>query len=904
MPSAGPELPAQRRLGVARANRAHRDTSGPVGRRRLTAPEDIESTPTSGTEWPLTPSRLLAPALPATHVPRTRLLDRLDLALRHPLTLVVAPAGWGKSVLLSAWTRSDRASAPVAWVGFEAADGPRAWRHIVEALGGAGVHVQADGTAPGRPADRTDPPAVLILDDFHQVTDRDVLANVERLLQQGGPDLRVVLLTRSEPGLPLYRWRLTGQLAELRTEQLSFTPDEAAELLRRHDLDVPRATVRKLLGVTEGWAAGLTLAGRAMSWHGEPDRVVDELGVGDRAFIDYLDREVLNGLTDDLREMLLCTSVLDYVCPGLAEALTERHDGARVLGELEQANAFVVYCGGAHGWYRYRRLLRRALYAELRRWAPERIPALHTAAAAWYARNGLPAEALRHALAAGDWDGATLLLVRHWRELLTGCGQSSPVASTPAPPEAVTTDARLALAFAVAHHEAGDVDGMRTFLRRADESPHADECIPPILSAARLAEARASWDADRTLTAAARLLGSVRGAPAAVLDEVRAMALTATADASFALGQLEASEVALREALPLARRSGSCRGYVAALRQQALVDLARGRLGAAVHTCQLVLGAVSRAGFTQVTEADWARVILGAVSLLRGRLDEAAYHADQSMAGMEQTDRAVCILAAAVQARLYQLRGDPARGLDTLTTAQADIGAGGLPPVFATSMTLLEAELRLALADVREAGRLVATATHSVPFPEWTAIVRAKLHLAGGEASEASAAVGRYATAPAGSSVRAAEACLLQGRALRALGNRMASQRFVERSLQLANVEGLRQPFLVNAPLVRDMLVAHLTAGTGYANIITDVTGAVTDTAAAPPTRPFGVEPLTERELIVLRHLRSMMSTTEIASMLSVSANTVKTHVKNVYRKLGVGRRRDAIRRAQEVGLI
>jgi LuxR family maltose regulon positive regulatory protein len=825
--------------------------------------------------------------------------------VRHPLTLVVAPAGWGKSVLLSAWSRTDRAAGPVAWVGFEAADGLRAWHHIVEALNRAGAHVQADGAARDRPTGRTGPPAVLVLDDFHLVTDRAVLANVERLLQQGGPDLRVVILTRSEPDLPLYRWRLTGQLAELRTEQLSFTPDEAAELLRRHDLDVPRATVRKLLYVTEGWAAGLTLAAREMSWHGEPDRVVDELGVGERAFIDYLDREVLHGLTDDRREMLLCTSVLEYVCPGLVEALTGRHDGARTLSELEQANAFVVYCGGAQGRYRYRRLLRRAMHAELRRWAPERIPALHTAAAGWYARNGLPAEALRHSLAAGDWDGATLLLVRNWRELLTGGGHSSPVTSTPAPPEAVTTDARLALAFAVAYHEAGDVDGMRTFLRRAEESPHVDECVPPILNAARLAEARASSDAARTLTAAARLLGSVRGAPAAVLDEVRATALTATADASFALGKLESSEVALREALPLARRSGSCRGYVAALRQQALVDLARGRLGAAVHACQLVLGAVSRAGFTQLTEAHWARVILGGVCLLRGRLDEAAYHVDQGMAGMEQTDTAIWSLAATVQARLHQLRGDPARGLDTLTTAGVDIGADGLPPVFGTSLALMQAELRLALGDVRDADRLVSSAEKSAPLPDWTAIVRAKLHLANGEASEAAAAVGPYATAPAGTSVRTAEACLLQARSLRTLGNRIASGRFVERSLQLANVEGLRQPFLVNAALVRDMLVAQLAAGTSYANIITDLTGAVTGgPATAPPTRPPGVDPLTERELIVLRHLRSMMSTTEIASMLCVSANTVKTHVKNVYRKLGVGRRRDAIRRAQEVGLI
>src|SRR5262249_2420053 len=143
--------------------------------------------------------------------------------------------------------------------------------------------------------------------------------------------------------------------------------------------------------------------------------------------------------------------------------------GARILGELEQANAFVVYCGGGHGWYRYRRLLRRVMYAELSWSTPELIPALHSAAATWYAHNGLPAEALRHTLAAGDWDGSRLLMERHWRELLTGSGYASPDASTPAPPQTHPTDARLMLAFATQRHDAGHIHGMRGFLRLPEQ---------------------------------------------------------------------------------------------------------------------------------------------------------------------------------------------------------------------------------------------------------------------------------------------------------------------------------------------------------------------------------------------------------------------------------------------------
>jgi LuxR family maltose regulon positive regulatory protein len=197
----------------------------------------------------------------------------------------------------------------------------------------------------------------------------------------------------------------------------------------------------------------------------------------------------------------------------------------------------------------------------------------------------------------------------------------------------------------------------------------------------------------------------------------------------------------------------------------------------------------------------------------------------------------------------------------------------------------------------------MAVPVRADPFPEWTAVVTAKAHLADGAAADAAAAIGPYATGRA-NSIWATEACLLHARALRTLGNRVASERFLERALQLAGVEGLRQPFLANAALVNDMLVAHLATGTGYPTTIAALTGAVAgDPTTSPAPLQLGVDPLTERELTVLRHLRSMMSTAEIASMLCVSANTVKTHVKNVYRKLGVSRRRDAVRRAQEVGL-
>jgi LuxR family maltose regulon positive regulatory protein len=313
---------------------------------------------------------------------------------------------------------------------------------------------------------------------------------------------------------------------------------------------------------------------------------------------------------------------------------------------------------------------------------------------------------------------------------------------------------------------------------------------------------------------------------------------------------------------------------------------------------------VSRAGFTQVNEVTWARLILGSVCLARGRLDEAAYHLDQGVAGTGQCDLAARATAAVATGRLHQLRGDPARGLDHLTEARVDVGATELPPIASTSFALMEAELRLSLGDMRGAARLVPPAARSAPFPEWTAVVTAKLHLAGGAAADAAAAVGPYATGRAATSIEATEACLLHARALRTLGNRVASERFLERALQLANVEGLRQPFLANTALVHDMLVSHLAAGTGYPGTITDLTGAVVREPATPAApRQVGVDPLTERELTILRHLRSMMSTAEIASMLCVSANTVKTHVKNVYRKLGVSRRRDAVRRAQEVGL-
>ncbi|MEV4139232.1 LuxR C-terminal-related transcriptional regulator [Dactylosporangium sp. NPDC049742] len=421
------------------------------------------------------------PDLPPGYVLRDRVVAQLDVAVRAPLTLVTAPAGWGKTAALVAWARTVRIGdeVPVVrWVTAHSPDGADVPGRLRGALSAGDHAVPAGDLKPDiyaddlpRAVDALDHPHVVVVDDVREISDQAALAELEALVRHGMGRLHLVLSCRRDPALPLYRWRVNGSLTEVRTTDLSLTIAETAQLLAAHDVVLPGSTLYALHSMTEGWPAGVRLAAMAMRGHPEPERVLDDGGAYSTAVGDFLTGEVIEPLPADTRRLLLDTAVATRLNAGLVEAITGRDDGARVLAELKGSNAFLTRNAGPGGWYRFHPLFARTLHSELQRRNPERVAELHRRAAAWHSTYGIPAEAMRHALLAEDWTGAVETLDRHWPDIVGGVRYDRPHEAAPHPPAGDEhADPRLALAFAAERLRVGDLEGTRDYLRRSNRA--------------------------------------------------------------------------------------------------------------------------------------------------------------------------------------------------------------------------------------------------------------------------------------------------------------------------------------------------------------------------------------------------------------------------------------------------
>jgi LuxR family maltose regulon positive regulatory protein len=385
----------------------------------------VQRRPAATTGPPLLASKLVAPSVPGRVVERPRLFELLDAGVERPVTLVAAPAGSGKTMLLTSWMSAVSPPGPVAWLSLDQGDNDpvRFWAYLLAALCRSGA-LPADSDlralVPSPQGDDTlasmllhgleelTSPVVLMLDDVHELTEPRVLDGIELLLRHAPPRLRLVLSSRADPPLPLHRLLVSGRLTQLRGADLAFTVAEVAELLAEYHYR-PRLSEEDLAVLqarTEGWAAGLRLAAVSMQHQPDPHRYVMELAGDDRSLAGYLVAEVLEQQPAELRGFLLRTCVVDKLTGELADALTGREDGELILARLERANAFVVALGSRREWYRYHPLFAELLRYELRREAPHEVPELRRRAARWYAGHGLLADAIQQAGMVGDWGSA------------------------------------------------------------------------------------------------------------------------------------------------------------------------------------------------------------------------------------------------------------------------------------------------------------------------------------------------------------------------------------------------------------------------------------------------------------------------------------------------------------------
>lgn len=868
-------------------------------------------------------SKLTVPDPPATVVERPRLMEQLRAGTSRPVTLLAAPAGWGKTALLSSWIAAGRAPKRTSWLTVEAGDdGPKFWAYLAAAL-------TADPPARLRAPGVTDDtflarlatmvaalpdPVVVVLDDFHLLTDPTVPQGLEFLLRHSKNRLRLVIAARSAPALPLHRWRLTGELTELRAADLAFTEEETAELLNRHGLQVPESLVRGVHTRAEGWPAGLRLA--ALALRDNPRSAATVTGELP-AIAEYLAAELLAPLPADLRELLRRTAVVERFCAGSADALAERTDSDRLLATVvDEACGFLVPVDNQPGWYRCHRLLGDHLYAELCRQHPDDLTELHRRASQWYAEHGWRAAAMRHALTARDWSAAATHTAELWPQLIL-CGHDDTLRAPlpPLPAEVVRANPLIALAYAADRLDLGDHGGAAEHLRHAEKhvAPNAGDtdkvadtvagevdAATVALAAGRLACAELAGDLTDMARMADDLAALCARAAEPIAAHARVIARTALGEARFALGDLIAAQATFAEA---AAAAAAC-GFTCAQRRahgwHALTQAVAGELTAAEATARNALTAEACPARRCTGHGAAAHLALALVAQERERRAEAEREA-QRAAELAASP----ILAAAValvRARTLATADETDRALETLVAARRALPEACRGGHLHDWLVATEAQLRAARGDIDQARDLLTAAAGQDPRP-LLAVALAELHVRAGDPAAAVAAL-PAAGGDSGALATRLVARTVEAAARTALGERRRAHQLVEEALDLATPHGHRRVFTQGGADLRALLAEHLDTGTAHRALVSELLNATAPGKDDHSPTPGLTEPLTERELTILRYLQSTLSNGEIAAELFLSVNTVKTHVRNIYQKLGAPRRREAVRRARELRLL
>jgi len=863
-------------------------------------------------------------------VPRPVLLGRLGGPAR--VTVVSASAGSGKTVLLRSWLGQEGLDGRAAWVpaGRGERDPQRFWASVAGALrrtsAGAGL-VQGVSVAPDLDAwalverlladlapleDRL----WLVIDDVHEL-DPEASRQLELLVMRAPTELRFVLAARHDVRLGLHRLRLEGELAEIRADDLKFTLEDAGQLLAAAGVQLPGPALTALHGRTEGWAAGLRLAALALAGHPDPARLAAKFSGTERTVAEYLLAEVLDRQPEKIRRLLLRTSILERVNGDLAHLLTGDDGGERVLQDLEQAGAFVVSLDAERSWFRYHQMFADLLLLELRRTEPGEVTGLHAAASGWFARHGYPAEATRHAQAARDWGLAARLLADQWPGLHLD-GQDATIHELLAefPADLLPADAELAVIAAADELARGSLEAADRYLALAGRaSASAPETrrgqLRLLLDVVRLLLARQRGDLPAAIEEASRLQAIAEAEDAAqpgLIEDLRALALISLGSTEFWAFAWDDAERHLESGIALARRIG--RPYLeftGLAYQTPVMNQARSfTRGAEVGREAAELA--ERHGWTDDPAFGLVSNSLGVTLAYQGRLEEA----ERWLQGAERTLRAEAVqpaTAAAIRMSrgvLEMLRNRDSAALAAFQASERVARWPGTSPHYLIPWIrgfLLLALVRL--GQTGQAGQFLDGLSDADREHGEIRIGEAALRLATGDPRAATAALAPAldGSAPVAWQNELAQAYVLEAIARDSLGDSGAADRALERALDLAEPDGLLLPFLLHpAPGLLDRHARHPTA---HASLLAEIRDRLSGTQPSPRARPLPLlAALSESELRVLRYMPTNLTAPEIARELYVSPNTVRTHIKNLYAKLGTHHRAGAVERARALGLL
>ncbi|MFZ5825353.1 MAG: LuxR C-terminal-related transcriptional regulator [Bacillota bacterium] len=853
-------------------------------------------------------TKLYAPPPRPDRVRRPRLLDRLHagIASGHRLTLVSAPAGYGKTTLITDWL--SESSIPFAWLSLDAGDSDpaRFGTYLLAALEPVGGEVGkiADDLAAAHPLPSAEllvttlasdlgptlAPFILVLDDCHALGAQQVFTTLQALVDHMPPAFHLVLSTREDPPLTLSRWRARGQMTELRADDLRFTPGEAAAFLRETmRLDLPASAVQALGARTEGWISGLQLAGLSLQGL-PPERAAAftrEFSGSHRYVIDYLMQEVLAQQPPDVREFLCRTSILDRFTAPLCDAVTGRTDSRQMLARLEQANLFLVPLDDRREWHRYHHLFADILRAELQE--SEKAP-LHGRAARWLEENGRIPEAVEHGLAAADPNEMARLVdlgavwayrrgemgtIMRWVDAL--------------PASVLQTNADLLVLKAWSLFMSGRIPEAAGFALGLQLPPGASDLARGkllILQAWLLSEQET--EAESLSRQAVQLIPEDQ-------PIFRATALLQLGRAQAARGAVAEALATLRLAYAMAWTGGNLLNVTGVTTELARCLSQHGQRGEAETLCREVLQRCVDHRGRPLPLAGVTRVALGELLYQSGRLDEARTCLLDGLDSARRLSMDTYLLDAAwTEALLEQATGQPAESLAIARTAQERAQRARLPRL-ASLLAALEADLGLRQGDRAAAIRWMETARPDTANParELEALTCVRTLLAQGRSAEARTLLGemRAAAEAAGRVSRLITIHILQALCCHALADKPGATAALEQAVRLAAPGEYRRAFLDEDPQVLQLVRWVRPVAPAFIDSLT-------------PPAPQGSDLLTEREIDVLKLVAEGLSNAEIARKLFMTPGTAKWHVQNLLGKLEVSNRTQAVARARELHLL
>ena len=880
---------------------------------------------------PILAAKITPPNVPDWAVQRPRITKLIAEGTRWcPLTLVTGPPGAGKTMALALWAAAEPGM--VAWVGLDRFDNrPEVfWSYVTATLRGSGVAVPRTLRAAGwgRAGEEgfllrfaaalaaQDPPVTLVLDDLHLLSEPRVLTGLDFVLRNVGPGLRLVVSSRMDPLLPLHRYRLAGELTEIRASDLAFSVEEADLLLGQHGRTLTADLRKSLTRRTEGWAAGLRLAAISLDAHPDPDQFVKELIAEDSALTGYLVDEVLKAQPPEVRDVLLSTSILEHVSADAAVELTGDERAAGILSALVRANAFIQPLGA--GRYRYHTLFGEVLRLKLRHEHPDRVAVLHQRAARWYERNGLLTDAVRHAAQAGDWllaagmviDGLAIGQIiepRGGRSLAEEFESMPPGQAWPEPqPHLVLA----AVALSAGRHEscASALNASDSLLKHLP----ADQEATCRLAAAviRLTASLRTGDLEAAAADVTRAEFLISGIPSGKLGrdpDIRKRVLSGRGAVELWSGHLDEAARVFEAGVADEAASGQVAERADGPGLLALVEALRGRLRRAAELAGPAVPAALVAGEHQ--PPGWnpnpaALLALAWVHLERNEIGEARSYLKQADAALDispdQLIGAVAYLAAASGALA---EGRTSVAMQIITRARS----GWHVPAWLDQQLSLVESRACAAADDIEAAVAAAKRAGSDTSLE-AAVILAHAWTAAGDGEAARRALAPALAPGSGAPHRVRlQAWLVDARLRYTSGDRARGRRSLAAALRLAEPEQLRLPFVaerswIGPALQRDPELADIHRCLLAPALRHDQLPA--PVKAPDPAPILVVESLTERERQVLQLVSGMLNTAEVASEMYISVNTVKTHLKSIYRKLAAAHRAEAVRRARELQLI